>query len=268
MTLETVMLGTLAVSRVILGGNPFSGFSHQNPTRDAEMRQYFTTARIKETLRQAEALGVNTLLARADRHIMRVLQEYWDEGGTIQWIAQTAPEYASMSANISQAIAVGARAVYLHGGQMDKQLAAQQMEEIPAAIAQIQAAGLPAGIAGHTPAVHRWAAANLPVDFHMCSYYNPSNRSIHAEHRPGETETFDHADRAAMTAVVPDLSRPVIHYKIFAAGRNDPREAFAVAVSHMRPQDAVCIGIFPRDNPHMLADNLQLFSQAVAAQVA
>ncbi len=268
MALETVSFGSLAVSRVILGGNPFSGFSHQNPARDHEMRCYFTTARIKETLRQAEALGVTTLISRVDRHIMRTLQEYWDEGGGIQWIAQTAPEYASLSANIGQAIAVGARAIYIHGGQMDNFYATQRLSEVPAAIEQIHAAGLPAGVAGHFPQVHQWANENLAVDFHMCSYYNPTPRVGHAEHRPGETETFEAADRVAMTAIVPELKRPVIHYKIFAAGRTHPREAFAVLAQHLRAQDAVCLGIFPKDNPNMLAEDLQLFAEITAPQRA
>src|SRR5512145_3526498 len=108
--IQPVSLGALRVSRLILGGNPFSGFSHQTPAKDRERVAYFTTTRIKEILRQAESLGIDTLLARADRHIMRTLQEYWAEGGAIQWIAQTAPEYASLSANIGQAIAVGAKA--------------------------------------------------------------------------------------------------------------------------------------------------------------
>jgi hypothetical protein len=34
-----------------------------------------------------------------------------------------------------------------------------------------------------------------------------------------------------------------------AAGRNDPREALAFVARHLRPQDAVCIGFFMRDNP-------------------
>ncbi len=224
MALTTVHLGKLAVSRLILGGNPFSGFSHQSPERDRDMVQYFSTARIKETLRQAEALGINTLLSRTDRHMMRTLQEYWDEGGKIQWIAQTAPEYGSISNNIAQAIAVGASAVYIHGGQMDNLFANQHLDEIPGAIRQIQAAGLPAGIAAHDPRVHCWAVDALPVDFHMCSYYNPSHRDAHAEHRPGQPETFDHADRQAMVDIIPVLKKPAIHYKIFAAGRNDPRE--------------------------------------------
>jgi uncharacterized protein YyaL (SSP411 family) len=263
MALSPVSIGSLTISRLILGGNPFSGFSHQNPARDREMVAYFNTARIKATMRQAEALGITALISRADRHIMRTLQEYWGEGGALQWIAQTAPEYASLSANIAQAIAVGASAVYIHGGQMDNLFANQRLEIIPGAIRQIHDAGLPAGIAAHDPRVHLWARENLPLDFHMCSYYNPSRRDTHAEHRPGEAETFDDADRAAMTAIIPALEKPVIHYKLFAAGRNDPRAAFAEAARHLRPGDAVCIGVFPKDRPDMLAEDLALFEESL-----
>lgn len=64
--------GKVQVSGLCLGGNPFSGFSHQNPERSQEMTRYFTPERIKETLRAAENAGINTLFARADDHIISV----------------------------------------------------------------------------------------------------------------------------------------------------------------------------------------------------
>lgn len=260
---STVQFGTVTVSRLILGGNPFTGFSHQSAELDQEMVEYFTTARIKETMRQAEALGITAMIARADRHIMRTLQEYWYEGGKIQWIAQTAPEYGSLSNNIAQAIAVGACAIYIHGGQMDNKFANQRLEDVSPAIEQIHAAGLAAGIAAHTPQTHCWATDALPIDFHMCSYYNPTRRDQHPEHRPGERETFAHSDRQAMLEAIPALKKPAIHYKVFAAGRNDPRESFQLVGQHIRPGDAVCIGVFPKRNPLMLADDARLFMELV-----
>ena len=44
---QTVQLGGLTASRFILGSNPFSGFSHQGPARDAEMMHYYTLDRLK-----------------------------------------------------------------------------------------------------------------------------------------------------------------------------------------------------------------------------
>jgi len=65
MSLEHAKLGNLSVSRLLIGGNPFSGFSHQTAERSAEMRAYYTQERIHATLRQAESLGINTFLGRA-----------------------------------------------------------------------------------------------------------------------------------------------------------------------------------------------------------
>lgn len=262
MALGVVHFATLPVSRLILGGNPFSGFSHQNPKRDREMRQYYTTARIKETMREAERLGINTFCGRADRHIVRTLREYWDEGGTIQWLAQTCPEYVSLTRSIDEAIKAGASAIYIHGGHMDNLLAQGSGDVAQAGIEQIHKAGLPAGLAGHTPAVFHWAEEHVAADFYMCSYYNPTNRANNAEHVAGSTEYFGDDDRERMATAIATLRKPVIHYKIFAAGRNDPQAAFAYLARQLRPDDAACIGVFTKDDPHMLAKDLALFEQA------
>ncbi|MCX7048364.1 MAG: ACT domain-containing protein, partial [Candidatus Sumerlaeota bacterium] len=44
---------------------------------------YATVERIKDTLRRAENSGLNAFLGRGDRHIIRMLEEYRNEGGTL-----------------------------------------------------------------------------------------------------------------------------------------------------------------------------------------
>jgi hypothetical protein len=227
------------------------------------MRHYFTTSRIKETLAQAESLGINTFLGRADRHIARVLMEYWDEGGEIQWFAQTCTEFAMHSRGIANAIDGGASACYIHGGQMDFWLAQGQTDMIRDNIDMIKGAGLPAGVAGHTTKVFEWAEENLDLDFYMCCYYNPSRRDERAEHVSGMREYFAPEDRDAMVQLIAQLTKPVIHYKVFAAGRNDPAEAMDFCAQHLRPQDAVCVGVFPKDNPNMLAEDCDLLEKSL-----
>jgi hypothetical protein len=263
MPVSTIPIGDLSVSKLILGGNPFSGFSHQTPEKDRLMRNYYTVARIKETMRQAEELGINTFLGRADRHIQHVLLEYWNEGGSIQWFAQTCPEYVSVSRSISEAINGGAKASYLHGGQMDFLFAQDQLHQVSDSIAQIRDAGLPAGIAGHNPRVFEWAEEHVDVDFYMCAYYNPSRRDKQAEHVSGVKENFAPQDREAMVKVIQHLSKPVIHYKVLAAGRNDPQEAFAFVAKYLRPQDAVCVGVYTQDQPKMLEEDLQILESSL-----
>ena len=264
MALGRIKIGNFPVSRVIIGGNPFSGFSHQSPARDDQMRHYYTVARIKDTLRQAELLGINTHLARADAHVVRYLMEYRDEGGQMQWFAQTAPEFGGILRGVETAIQGGAQGVYIHGGVMDHLLANGRLDEVPPALERIRAAGLPAGVAGHDPRIFQWAEKNVDCDFYLCSYYRPTMRDKSPEHPAGAVEAFDPADRGAMVALIRRLSRPVIHYKVLAAGRADPHEALAFVACHLRPQDAVCLGFFLQDKPTMIEEDLRLLEEALA----
>jgi hypothetical protein len=265
MPMDQVDLAGLPVSRFIIGGNPFSTVSHQGEGRDQEMRQWYTTARIKATLTEAEACGVTTFLGRADNHIIRMLSEYRDEGGGIDWIAQTAPELASIERSVDRAISGGANAIFVHGGQTDRMLANDELGTLADIVQRIRDAGLSAGIAGHNPDVHRWAEDHLDLDFYMCCYYNPSRRDEQAERDATARETYRDEDRQIMVQLIQQLRRPAIHYKILAAGRNDPEEAFAYAAAHMRPTDAVCVGVHTKDNPNMVRDNAERLSRCLAA---
>lgn len=263
MNIGTVKIGELSVSRLIIGGNPFSGFSHQGNERDQEMIDWYAATRIKEAYRQAEELGIMTHIGRADHHIMRILREYWNEGGKIQWIAQTCPDLGSMARGVENAIKGNAKACFLHGGWMDFLLAKRRLQEVPPDVEKIKKAGLPAGIAGHDPRVFEWAEKNLDVDFYACSYYNSTPRGGRAEYLHSVKEKFDDADRERMVNVINGLSKPVIHYKVMAAGRKDPREALSFIAKHLRPQDAVCIGIFTKDKNNMLKEDLKILELAL-----
>ena len=56
--MPTTSLGPLTVSRFIVGGNPFSGGSHQSAEVSQSMREWWTVARIKGALAECERLGV------------------------------------------------------------------------------------------------------------------------------------------------------------------------------------------------------------------
>jgi len=260
--MDTVRLGSLEVSRFILGTNPVSGFSHQSAEMDSRMKHYFTVAQVKRMFRDAELLGITTVIARADHYVMRVLMEYWDEGGMLQWVAQTCPEVGNTERGIQNAIGGGARACYLHGGWMDHLFAKGELEEVPKGIELIRAAGLPAGVAGHNPELHRWAERELDLDFYMCSYYNPASRDQGPHIPTGTTEWFKDRDRQIMVDTLAALSRPAIHYKVMAAGRNDPAEALSFVRRHLRPGDAVCVGIYDQTDPDMLRKDVELFERA------
>lgn len=262
--MQYIHIGDAKVSRFILGSNPFSGFSHQGTARDLEMKHYYNTATIKATIRAAEALGVNAIIARTDYHVLRLMMEYWDEGSNIQWFAQTCPEIGDHHTCITRAASNGATACHIHGGVMDFLLAQGRIGEIPDVVAEIHDRGMLAGIAGHNPKVFEWAEENLDADYYMCSYYNSAHRDKRAEHVSGMKEWFLEEDRQVMTDLIQRLSKPVIHYKVLAAGRNNPQAALAFAASKMRSTDAVCVGVFTKDNPDMLAQDVAWLEAGLA----
>ena len=167
------------------GQQPVQRVLAPEPARwTADMRHFFTTTQIKDTLREAEALGVNTFIARTDFHVMRMWMEYRDEGGALQWFAQTCPEVGSHEACILRASAYGAKACHLHGGVMDHAFAQGKLDDVQPALDLARQKGMLAGIAAHNHHVIEWAEQHLDLDYYMCCYYNPERRDEHAAHDP------------------------------------------------------------------------------------
>jgi len=248
--MPTTTIGPLTVSRLIMGGNPFSGNSHWSAELSAKMRHWWTTARIKECLREAESLGVNALVARGDNHIQRLLTEYWDEGGTIQWIAQTAPERASVEANIRQICGTGAKSCYLHGGMVDGIFRDGDPEVMRDWVALIKELGMVAGLASHNFEYPlRAEEMDLGCDFYMCCFYDLYGRG---------GEYYEEEDRQAMIRTIQEIDKPCVAYKILAAGRNEPEPAFRFAFEHIKPTDPVCVGIYTEEQPTQVEDNVAL----------
>jgi hypothetical protein len=142
-SLPTIRLGTLEVSRFILGSNPFWGYSHKSAELDEEMRRFHTDERIR-------------------------------------------------------------------------------------------GAGLPAGCAAHWPEIHpELERRKFPTDFYYQCFYNAS-----------KTSDYSAAEREKAVATVLRLDKPVIAYKILAAGRLSASEGFEYAFNHIRRKDGVCVGIY------------------------
>ena len=244
--LPTIKIGVHEVSRLIVGGNPFSGNSHQSGQLSKEMRDFYTNEKIKETLRECERCGINTIQARGDNHIMRMLNEYWNEGGKLQWIAQTASERESIPANIAQIASYGAIACYHHGSKTDRLFKEGKIDSVKDMLAAMKDKGMPAGLGTHDPAVIRYAEDNgFDVDFYMMAFYNLSKRG----------EVYLPEDREAACSIIREVVKPVLAFKVMAAGRNDSREAFKYAYENIKPIDAVVVGIFTKYHPDQVKED-------------
>ncbi len=253
--LPTLDLCGHRVTRLICGGNPFSGFSHVDARLDREMITYYTMPRIQETLRECAACGINTFQSRGDRHQMRAYLEHRLAGGPLQWIAQTASEFADVGANIRQIAAYEAIAVYNHGTHTDNCWHRGEIDSVADVVKRIKDEGLAAGVGTHIPQVIEYAEDNdWETDFYMGCFYNLARQYKSApatEQDAYAQDQFPAEDPARMTAVLRQVPKPCLGFKILAASRNcatpqDVRRAFRSAFEELKPNDGVVVGMFQK----------------------
>ena len=77
-TLPTGRIGKLEVTRLICGGNLFSGFAHSGELLYVHnlLKHYFTDEKIMDTLQLCEEGGIDTTILRCDEQIVRVINRY------------------------------------------------------------------------------------------------------------------------------------------------------------------------------------------------
>lgn len=262
--LPTVQLGDARVTRLVIGGNPISGVSHQTPDRDQEMIEYFTTAQIKAHLAECERQGITAFLSRGDRHIRRMLLEYRLEGGQIQWIGQLAGEVEDWRLNLRQIAEAGACAIYLHGSSLDNRFFKHgRADDVLPYLEFIRdELGLPAGLCSHSTKWLRYAEQRgWPVDWYMVSMYDLTRQERHSPIVGGKffEETFDHADRAGAFEFVQSVDKPCVCFKVMACGRlgctaDQARETIEEMFQRIKPTDAICLGMWNKERDE-IAEN-------------
>lgn len=261
--LPVIRLNDLEVTRLIIGGNPFSGNSHWSDERDWEMRDFYTNDKIKETLFHAEECGINSMLLRGDMHIMRLLMEYWKEGGKMNWIGMTGSEFLSFDGNVRQMVRYGAKALYHHGSVTDELVKKGDYAELKRRIDVMKSYGIPVGLGTHMPEVIRYAEEHeWGVDFYMACVYNISRTDRVSSSITGQAngaEIFDESDIPIMYRQIRETPKPCLAFKILGAARRcdtqeTVKQAFNEAFENIKPTDAVVVGVYPKDLDHVALD--------------
>ena len=250
--LPTVNFCGLKVTRLIIGANPFGGFSHQNGERDREMVAYHTPERIEETWRRASAAGINTMITNNETpHVVDTLQDYLEAGGPLQWIGQIANRRTQdMFQAVDRAVEIGAKALFFHGGIVDRLYAERDEQTLRSWVEHARRHSVPVGVAGHAPAVHDWVDTLGLVDFHVVCFFNCG--SLHS----GKGDHFRLADAFAAVECIRRLQKPCIGYKIMGAGRIDATMAFEFAFENIKPGDVVNVGMHRGDKDNMVEENV------------
>jgi hypothetical protein len=248
-----------------------SAYSHVSPQLDAEMRDYFTAANAKKLLAGCERAGINTWQSRGDRHVIRLLHEYRQEGGRIQWIAQTASEYGDLRRNLREISGSQQIGIYLHGAQTDAYWKSGNIARAAEALKAIRETGAQVGLGTHIPEVVDHAESKgWDFDFYMTCVYQISRTADEAATVAGRKvvgELFWNPDRERMLSRVSRAAKPCLIFKIYGAGRqcHSPASRLAavrLAFRYAKPSDAVVIGMFPKYS-EQVEENCRLVRQAI-----
>ena len=88
--LPTVNFCGIEMTKMLIGANPFGGFSHQNKERDEQMRSYHTPERIIETWNRAWKAGINTFVTNNEtKHVIETTKLYLKSPECkMNWIGQ------------------------------------------------------------------------------------------------------------------------------------------------------------------------------------
>ena len=245
--LATIRLGPLDVSRLILGSNPFYGFSHQSKKLSEEMVAYYSDERIAAVLDEAASHGVTAVASPPYDRWIRLFSDYLTRGGKLRtWIAQPDGKPADMTGQISTAVKAGAKAVFVQGARGDAEFARGRLGVVGDWVEHIKSLDVPAGMASHRPDVHLEAEKRqFPTDFYFQCFYNP---------RQGYREQ----DRQKAVAAIQQIAKPVVAYKILGAGRVPAAEGFGFALRHIRGKDGLCVGMFPKHDPDQIEEDAAL----------
>jgi hypothetical protein len=239
-------IGKLEVSRLICGGNLFSGFAHSGNLLyvDGLLKHYFSEDKILETLQMCEESGINTAILRTDEHIIGVLKRYRKEcGGKIQWIAQTYPKVDNLKDNIRLAIDNGAVGAYAQGGIGDTFVKEGKAELIAEVVSFIKQNGLVAGIGSHSMEVPIVAEQQkIDADFYFKTFNSAG---------------YESQDTRDVAALMKTIRKPWIAFKVLGAGRVQPNEGFDLAFKS--GADFINVGMYE----FQVAQNVGLVREAV-----
>ncbi len=269
-------LGSLSISRLILGGNLIGGYAHSRDLLYVSrlLREYNTESRIFDTLALAEASGVNTI--QLNPGCYDFVERYRKErGGAIQTILNVDVEYDDMTRvrdQVQELAGRGVHALYTHGMVTDRCVMNGQLDRVAKVVDLIRASGLPAGIGSHS--LETTIAAEkegIPTDFyvktlHPDTYWSNSPEEVRDEwcwYRPnsadhdGYHDNYFCANPPRTIEVFDKITKPWLAFKVMAAGAMSPQIGFTYAFKN--GADFLIAGMFD----FQIADDVGIAVKAV-----
>jgi hypothetical protein len=258
--LPKAKIGDMEVSRMILGGNLLTHFTH---SRDLQYvyslaAHYNTDEKVLETLAIAEANGIDTVSMHNPPHPISLLKKYRKGGGKIKWIicptAPAEPGMAKYAQEVQELIDAGCEAIYLWGVRADGLLAEKKIDLIGKAVDIAKAQGVPSGVGCHELGVVMACEENkINCDFYIKTFHHHNYPSAKLNHdsmwckNPEETAEY-----------MKKVTKPWIAFKTMAAGAIPPKNALEYVFQN--GADCVLFGMFDYE----IAEDVRLAKEVLA----
>jgi hypothetical protein len=263
-------IGKLEVSRILLGGNLLTHYTHSRDLKYvyALAAKYNTDEKIFETLATAEANGINTVSMHNPPHPISLLKRYRKErGGKIQWIiCPTAPVNDDMSDyrnQIEDLVKDGCEAIYLWGVHADSLMGQNKVDLIAKAVKVAKEFGVPSGVGAHSlDVVKACEEHGVEADFYIKTFHHhnyqtgPKPEQIKGPYN--EFPGYWCSDPQGTADFMKSVKKPWIAFKTMAAGAIPPQSAFRYAF--LNGADFVLAGMFDFE----IADDVKIAADAFA----
>ncbi|MBN1805889.1 MAG: twin-arginine translocation signal domain-containing protein [Sedimentisphaerales bacterium] len=262
-------IGKLSVSRLLLGGNLLTHFTH---SRDLKYvynltAHYNTEEKIHETMAIAEANGIDTLVIHTAPGIMSKLKKYRHQlGGKIKWIiCPTATIDDSMTAyseQVRQLAGEGTDAIYLWGVQGDALVSKGRVDLIEKAVEIAKDQGVPSGVGAHDLRVITECEKNkIDADFYIKTFhhhnYSTAPKSDELTEIIAEVPGYWCNNPQKVADFMKTVKKPWIAFKVMAAGAIPPKNAFRYAYEN--GADHILAGMFDFE----IAEDAQIAKTAI-----
>lgn len=291
MKMPTIPFGPHKISRLIVGGNQMGGAAHNLRDLCIHMAEYFTVDRTVEFLRECLAQGINTWQGNYGEKTRDVVLKLREEGQDINIIPLSAPRLPDLSDKqlrhmprvalelmdsswdrvIKELKPIG---VCLWGSLTDVLWKEGELERARDFLARIRDTGAQVGVATHAPEVIEYIdEKGWDVDFYLAALYRfeKSNEEVlkivpevplSVDRWAGMQLIFP-SELPRMCDTIGKTPKTCIAFKILAAGRTcatskEVSDTFEYVFGHIKPTDAVCVGMYPRFKEQMVKENADL----------
>ncbi len=256
-TLPVVKFGKTEITRMLIGSNPFYGYSHFNRILDDTMREWYTQERKMQVLHACERQGINTWQVHYNDQPLEDIKRYRAEGGRMHIVMLADFELMKNPGLLPEVAKLGPLGIAHHGNRTDERFRNGEKQKVRDYLKAVRDCGVMVGLSTHNPAVvDTVESEGWDLDYYQTCLYRVSRtpEEARAEFKEAPVgETYMEKDPERMCKMLRQTKKPCLAFKLFGAGRTvgSPRQieaAFRFAFANIKPTDAVIIGMFPRFN--------------------